>query len=108
MATTEEFVLAADCVGFAHPDFRAFLGARPLVTGCPKIRGEAYVELLTSLLASRPSSRKIVLVVMTLPCCQGLAWALKEAIKRLGRDDVTVITHQVSPAGDFRLVLREA
>lgn len=68
-----EWVVAADCVPPAMPDFHQRLRAgRALLIGCPKFDDPApAVQRFTELFrAHRPE--KVLVAVMPVPCCSGL------------------------------------
>jgi len=80
-----DLLVAADCVPFAYADFhRDFLAGRRVVVGCPKlddVRG--YVEKLSLLFReARPAS--VAVVKMEVPCCGGIAAAVREALRLSG------------------------
>jgi Pyruvate/2-oxoacid:ferredoxin oxidoreductase delta subunit len=82
-----DLVIAADCVPFAHADFhRLFLRGRPLVVGCPKLDEQgAFLDKLSHLFREA-APKSVTVVIMEVPCCNGLARMVTEAIHRSGRD----------------------
>lgn len=90
-----ELVLAADCASFAMGDFHArLLKGRALAIACPKLDDvEPYVDKLAEILR-RNTIRGLVLVHMEVPCCGGIVWLAREAVRRCGRAiparDVTI------------------
>jgi hypothetical protein len=71
-----------------------------LLIGCPKLDEiDAYVEKMASLLKNNPGLQKIVVVMMTVPCCSGLEWLVEEAMVRTKRMDVIITPYQISPTG---------
>ena len=82
-----DMVLAADCVPFAYADFhRDFLKDRTLLVACPKLDDfQAHLTKLTEVL-SRSSPKSLTVVTMEVPCCSGLVYMAKEAIKQSGKD----------------------
>jgi hypothetical protein len=80
-----DILLAADCVPFAYADFhRDLLAGRRVLVGCPKLDDvQAYVVKLTELFqAARP--RSVTVAKMEVPCCGGIAWAAREAMRLSG------------------------
>jgi Fe-S-cluster-containing hydrogenase component 2 len=80
-----DLLLAADCVPFAYADFhRDLLAGRRVLVGCPKLDDvQAYVAKLTDLFrAARP--RSLTVAKMEVPCCGGIAWAAREAVRLSG------------------------
>jgi Pyruvate/2-oxoacid:ferredoxin oxidoreductase delta subunit len=90
-----DVVLAAQCVPFAHAGFhRDFLGGRSLVIACPKLDDfRAHLAKLTEVFG-KSDIRSLTVVHMEVPCCSGLSYMAKEALKLSGRDvpfrDVTI------------------
>lgn len=81
-----DVLIAADCVGFAMPDFHErLLGGRTLAVGCPKLDDAAsYVEKLTAVFAGN-DIRSVTVAHMEVPCCTGLVTLVKEALAAAGR-----------------------
>ncbi len=94
-----DVLLAADCVPFAYRDFHGrFLKGRPVITGCPKLdEQQAYLDKLTAVF-KEASPRSVTVVIMEVPCCQGLMRLTMEALKRSGRD-IPVKKHVVTIEG---------
>jgi ferredoxin len=90
-----DVVLAAQCVPFAYASFhRDFLGGHSLLIACPKLDDfRAHLARLTEVL-KKSEIRSLTVVHMEVPCCGGLSYLAKEALKLSGRDvplhDVTV------------------
>ena len=86
-----DVLIAADCVGFAMPDFHErLLAGRTLAIACPKLDDvQAYIEKLTSIFANN-SIRSLTVAHMEVPCCSGIVTAVTEALKRSGRSDIPV------------------
>ncbi len=82
-----QLVIAADCVGFAQPDFHeCFLKGKVLLVCCPKLDdAQFYVEKLTRILQE---NKIIALTVlhMEVPCCFGLMAIVREALKLSGKN----------------------
>jgi len=82
-----DLVLAADCVPFAYAGFHQdFLRGHALLVACPKLDNfQAHLNKLTEIL--RCSEVKSLTVVhMEVPCCSGLAYMAKQAIRLSGKD----------------------
>lgn len=94
-----DLLLSADCVPFAYRDFHGrFLKGRPVITGCPKLdEQQAYLDKLAALF-KEAKPRSITVVIMEVPCCQGLMKLTMEALKRSGRD-IPVRKHVVTIEG---------
>jgi len=80
-----DLVIAADCVGFAYPNFHMdFLKGRKLIIGCPKLDDTQFYlkKLETIFKESQPKS--VTVVNMEVPCCFGLYRIVKEALSSAG------------------------
>lgn len=77
-----DLVVAADCAPFIYPGFHEdILGDRIMLIACPKLddfqsNQTRFTEILKT---SQP--RSITVVHMEVPCCSGLTYMVKEAIK---------------------------
>jgi NAD-dependent dihydropyrimidine dehydrogenase PreA subunit len=81
-----DLLVAADCVPFAFAAFHEeLLAGRALVVGCPKLDdNRAYAEKLTRMLALN-DVRSVTVVRMEVPCCGGIALAVREALAASGK-----------------------
>jgi len=90
-----DVVLAAQCVPFAHANFhRDFLVGTSLLIACPKLDDfQAHLSKLTEVL-KKSDIKSLTIVHMEVPCCSGLVYLARQAIKSSGRDiplrDVTI------------------
>ena len=84
-----DVLIAADCVGFALPDFHErLLAGKTLVIACPKLDDvEPYVAKLTEIF-TRNAIRSITVAHMEVPCCGGIVRALQAALAAAGRTDI--------------------
>lgn len=80
-----DLLLAADCVPFAYADFhRDLLSGRRVLVGCPKLDDvQAYVGKLVELFRES-NPRSLTVARMEVPCCAGIAWAAREAVRLSG------------------------
>jgi len=81
-----DLLLTADCVPLAYAGYHEdFLDGKAVIMGCPKLDdNQFFTDKLTEIL--RVSSIKSVTVLrMEVPCCGGITWAAKEAIKNSGK-----------------------
>lgn len=85
-----DVLIAADCVGFAMPDFhdRLLAGDRKtLVIACPKLDDvQPYIGKLASIFANS-TIRSLTVAHMEVPCCGGIVALVREALQRSGRRD---------------------
>jgi Pyruvate/2-oxoacid:ferredoxin oxidoreductase delta subunit len=82
-----DFLIAADCVPFAYPNFHQdFLKGRAVVVGCPKLDDiQYYREKLTEIFKAN-SIKSITVPYMEVPCCFGLVKATEDAIAASGKN----------------------
>ncbi len=80
-------VIAADCVGFASPDFHErFLKGRVLLVGCPKLDdAQFYQEKLTRIFQNN-NILSVTCVHMEVPCCFGLVQIVSMALNASGKE----------------------
>jgi NAD-dependent dihydropyrimidine dehydrogenase PreA subunit len=79
-----DLLIAADCVAYSFADFhRDFLKGRTLAIACPKLdaRQEVYLEKLTALI-DQADLKSICVMIMQVPCCNGLLQHVVEAASR--------------------------
>ena len=89
-----DLLIAADCTAYAYGDFhRDFIEGRIALIGCPKLDDADAADKLTEIL-SRNDVASVTVARMEVPCCGGIERAVREAIRRSGREipcRVTVI-----------------
>ena len=78
-------LVAADCTAYAYASFHQdFIRNRVCLVGCPKLDQVDYSEKLEDILAEN-DIKSLTIVRMEVPCCGGLEYAAKEALKRSGK-----------------------
>ncbi len=94
-----DLLIAADCTAYAYGNFHNdFMAGKVTLIGCPKLDGVDYSGKLSRIFAENPI-RSITVVRMTVPCCGGLPFAVKNALAQSGKDiPLTVIT--IDPHGN--------
>ncbi len=82
-----DLLVAADCTPIAYRSFhKDFLEGRVIMVGCPKFDdATAYVEKFAELFA-QSSVKSVTLVVMEVPCCQGLPLMVKRGMDMAGKN----------------------
>lgn len=78
-------LVAADCVPVAFPAFhRDFLRGKAVMIGCPKFDDpEPYIEKFEAIFR-QSAIQGVTVVVMEVPCCQGLPAIVQEGMRRAG------------------------
>jgi len=81
-----DLLVAADCTAFAAGGFHQdFLRGKKLVIACPKLDdSRGYVEKLAEILR-RNIVYSLTVVIMSVPCCSGLARMVEEAAELSGK-----------------------
>ena len=81
-----DLLIAADCTAFAYGNFhRDFISGRVTLIGCPKLDGVNYAEKLSRILTEN-EIKSITVTRMTVPCCGGVPFAVKNALERSGKE----------------------
>ena len=83
-----DVILTADCVPFAMGNFHArFLKDKSLAIACPKLDSnkESYVQKLESMI-NDSSINTLTVIMMEVPCCNGLLAMAEAARNQAGRD----------------------
>ena len=74
-----DLLIAADCTAFSYGNFHNdFMRNRITLIGCPKLDNVNYAEKLTDIFRYN-NIRSITVTRMTVPCCGGLPFAVKNA-----------------------------
>lgn len=96
-----DLLIAADCTAYAYGNFhQAFMRGRVTLVGCPKLDAADYADKLAQILSAH-TIRSITLARMTVPCCGGLAHAVRLAIAMSGKDiPLRIVT--ISPDGQIQ------
>ncbi|QOX80410.1 4Fe-4S binding protein [Trichlorobacter lovleyi] len=81
-----DLLLTADCVPVAYAGYHEdFLDGKAVIMGCPKLDdNQFFMNKLIEILKSS-DIRSVTVLKMEVPCCGGIAWAAKEAIKHCGK-----------------------
>ena len=94
-------LIAADCSAYAYGDFHnRFMRDRITLVGCPKLDQVDYSEKLTAILREN-DIRSVAIVRMEVPCCGGLEYAAKEALRASGK---FIPWHVVTLSTDGRIL----
>ena len=81
-----DLLIAADCTAFAYGNFHQdFIRNKVTLVGCPKLDGIDYSMKLMRILQFN-DVKSITVVRMEVPCCGGLDFAVRKAIKESGKD----------------------
>ena len=94
-----KLLVAADCTPFAYRDFHdTFMEDRTVLVGCPKHEdADIYREKLVQLFREQ-NIESVEIVVMEVPCCQGLIAIVQQALEEAGKN-CKVTTSKVSVDG---------
>jgi len=82
-----DLVIAADCVGFAYPNFHSdFLKGRKLIIGCPKLDDAPFYRKKLEMMFKELRPRSVTVVNMEVPCCFRLYRIVKEVLASADRN----------------------
>ena len=80
-----KLLVAADCTAYAYARFHEdFIRGKVTLIGCPKLDGVDYSEKLTQILKNN-DIRSITVLRMVVPCCGGMEFAVKNALRESGK-----------------------
>lgn len=80
-----KLLIAADCTAYAYGNFHHdFIRGHVTLIGCPKLDDGDYTEKLTRIIADN-NIRSVTVVRMEVPCCGGIANAVKSALQASGK-----------------------
>ena len=95
-----DLLIAADCTAYAYGNFhQEFMRNKVTLIGCPKLDMVDYAEKLTQIFRNN-DIRSVTVTRMTVPCCGGLPFAVKTAIKNSGKE-IPVHIVVISPKGEI-------
>ena len=96
-----ELLIAADCTAYAYGNFhKDFIQGKVTLIGCPKLDSTDYAEKLTAILEHN-DVKSITVTRMTVPCCGGLPFMVKNAIERSGKNiPLNIVT--IAPNGEIK------
>jgi Fe-S-cluster-containing hydrogenase component 2 len=85
-------LVAADCTPLAYPNFHQdFLEGKVVMVGCPKFDDrETYIQKFADIFKTA-GIQSITVVVMEVPCCQGLPVIVKKGMEKAGKKIPTQI-----------------
>ena len=95
-----DLLIAADCTAYAYGNFHStFMAGKVTLIGCPKLDAVNYAEKLAQIFTYN-DIRSVTVTRMTVPCCGGLPFAVKNALAMSGKDiPLNVVT--ISPDGNI-------
>ncbi|MBM7581751.1 ferredoxin [Caldicoprobacter guelmensis] len=75
-------LVAADCTAYAYANIHQdFMRNKVTIIGCPKLDDVDYSDKLTDILKYN-DIKSITVLKMEVPCCSGLAYAVRDALAR--------------------------
>jgi NAD-dependent dihydropyrimidine dehydrogenase PreA subunit len=102
-----DLLLAADCCGFAYPDFhKEFLKGKSLAIACPKLdtNKQVYLEKIAAMVTDSNLS-SITVLIMQVPCCSGLVQLVQQAVEA-AKSEIPISVTVISPSGEILKSLR--
>lgn len=95
-----DLLIAADCAAFAYSNFnKDFIAGKTTLIGCPKLDSCDYSDKLSEIFAKN-SIKSITIARMEVPCCGGLDFAVKTALKKADKD-IPTKTFTISISGEI-------
>jgi len=81
-----DLLVAADCTPVAYPDFhRDFLKGKAVMVGCPKFDdAQEYIQKFADIF-KMADIKSVTVVVMEVPCCQGLPVIVEKGMESSGK-----------------------
>jgi Fe-S-cluster-containing hydrogenase component 2 len=81
-----DLLVAADCTPVAYPSFHQdFLKGKVVMVGCPKFdEAQAYIQKFADIF-STADIKSVTVVVMEVPCCQGLPVIVQKGMEMAGK-----------------------
>lgn len=81
-----DVLIAADCTAYSYANFHNdFMSGKTTLIGCPKLDNIDYSEKLSEVF-SRNNVNSVTIVRMDVPCCRGIEFAVREGIRKSGKD----------------------
>lgn len=78
-------LIAADCTAYAYADIhQRFMRNKITLIGCPKLDNVDYTDKLTEILKAH-EIKSVTVLRMEVPCCSGIAQAVKQALINSGK-----------------------
>jgi ferredoxin len=79
-----DILVSADCCAYAYPHFHAdFVRNKVVLIGCPKLDNTDYGEKLGNIIAQN-NVKSVTVARMEVPCCGGIEYAARVALKNAG------------------------
>lgn len=95
-----KLLIAADCTAYAYAGVHdKFMKGKITLIGCPKLDMTDYSEKLTEIL-SLNDIRSVEVLRMSVPCCGGIEYAVKQALVNSGKMIPWRVT-VISPNGEI-------
>jgi len=96
-----DLLVAADCTPVAYPNFhRDFLKDKVIIVGCPKFDDvQEYIKKFSDIF-STADIRSVTILVMEVPCCQGLPMIVKKGME-LASKNIPMEKIVISSKGDI-------
>lgn len=93
-----KLLVAADCTAYAYKKMHEeFMKGKVTIIGCPKLDSIDYSEKIAEIIKNN-DIKEITVIRMQVPCCGGIEYAVKKALKDSGKNiSCEVVT--ISTAG---------
>jgi len=96
-----DLLVAADCTPVAYPNFhRDFLKGKVVMIGCPKFDDvQEYIQRFSDIF-STADINSVTVLVMEVPCCEGLPMIVKKGMELAGKN-IPIEKIVISSKGDI-------
>ena len=96
-----DLLVAADCTPVAYPNFhRDFLKGKAVMVGCPKFDdAQEYIQKFSDIFGTA-DIKSVTVVVMEVPCCQGLPVIVEKGMQMSGKK-IPIEKAIISARGDL-------
>ena len=97
-----DLLVTADCVPFAYPEYHhRLLKGKAVVIGCPKLDNKnSTIQKLTDIFSNNELN-SITVAHMEVPCCNGIVWAVEEALALSGKN-IPLNKVEISVKGEMK------
>ena len=96
-----DLLVAADCTPVAYPNFhRDFLKGKAVMVGCPKFDdAQEYIQKFSDIFKTA-DIKSVTVLVMEVPCCQGLPVIVEKGMEMSGKK-IPIEKTVISARGDL-------
>lgn len=79
-----QLFICADCCPVVYNIHNKIFPHKKVLIGCPKIESKEFYQKKIAEILKENAIKSLEVAVMEVPCCKGLGWAIKDALKEVG------------------------